>query len=66
MLRDELTKNGVFLRLMEFATTGQGRVDASLDQAVRARQQAVASSYTEPDPEHRAWSPTCPVMPGVS
>ena len=55
MLSDGLTKSGLFLRLMEFATTGIWNVELPTDAAVRVRQRVVARQYSEADLESLEW-----------
>ena len=55
MLSDGLTKSGLFLRLMEFATTGIWKVELDQNNAVRVRQRVATADYSEADLEAISW-----------
>ena len=55
MLSDGLTKSGLFLRLMEFATTGLWKVELDAGSAVRVRQRVATADYNETDLEALSW-----------
>ena len=55
MLSDGLTKSGLFLRLMEFATTGLWKFELDASSAVRVRQRVATADYSEADLEALNW-----------